>query len=119
MRATRQTAQHTLRVGQADGLAEYLPFAHHHGVGADDGGHACVVFGQHLLHHGAGFALGQLLARLGRVGQKVGLQRFVHIGRMHHEAYAGVFKQLLAARRRAGQHDVEVGHCRVGRRSRR
>ena len=100
MRATRQAAQHTLRVGQADGLAEYLPFAHHHGVGADDGGHACVVFGQHLLHHGAGFALGQLLARLGRIGQEVGLQGLVHLGRVHDEAHAGVFEQLLATRRR-------------------
>ena len=61
---------------------------------------ACVVFGQHLLHHGAGFALGQLLARLGRIGQEVGLQGLVHLGRVHDEAHAGVFEQLLATRRR-------------------
>lgn len=44
MRATRQAAQHTPSRRTGRRACEYLPFAHHHGVGADDGGHACVVF---------------------------------------------------------------------------
>ena len=60
------------------GFPEDLAVFHHHGIGADDDEHTLIVLSEHLLDNRARLALGELLARLGGLGELVGLERLVH-----------------------------------------
>ena len=118
MRAAGKLAKHVLAIGETARLAENLTVLHHHRIRADDDEHARVVFGQHLLHHGARLALGKLLACLGGISQLVGLKRLIHRRdrRAHREGDARFLKQLAATRARTCQHYVKSrrGLCRYG-----
>ena len=89
----RQAAQHVRGVGSAFRLAEDVAVFHDHRVRADHDEHAfkggvC----QDFLHDRARLALGELLACLGRIGQKVGLERLVDLGSVHGEGNARLLK---------------------------
>lgn len=115
MGVARKGAQHALGIGKVARLTEDLALMDDHRVGAENDEHAGELgICQDLLHHGARLALGELLARLGRVGEQIGLERLVDVGGMHGEADAGVGEQLPAARRAAGEDDFECGRLSCG-----